>query len=261
MQLFKFCNPEHNIHGGSKLQVGTLYKYRNIENDHLRDNGEGKYDFDIYFPESIELDRRWANLLLQGAIHFGDIDDTPRYPGSFSTDIIKSNITPTPNGVIVRDTEIKIRRSALNCLIFCMSMLNNASENPFPQYTDQWSIPQQRAAEFAARLGSLVFQQATLSAFDLSQLTKQTPHIASRLSINVRHRPVIYRDRRLIITPKNKPSFEELQAILFDAAFIKPSNFANEKEYRFVFELQSEAILLPVVAEHLLINPNVLTLL
>src|SRR5882724_8440849 len=37
MSLFKFCNPEHNVHRGSHVQVGTLFKYRDIEDAGLRD--------------------------------------------------------------------------------------------------------------------------------------------------------------------------------------------------------------------------------
>ena len=83
MQLIKFCKPEHNIYRGAKLQIGNLFGYRRIENSEVRDETEGKYEFTIEFPEEIELDRRWANLLLQGVVAFGKTEDAPRFPGSF----------------------------------------------------------------------------------------------------------------------------------------------------------------------------------
>ena len=43
MKLVKFCDPQFNIHRGASLKLGTLYGYRTIENEELRDEEEGLY--------------------------------------------------------------------------------------------------------------------------------------------------------------------------------------------------------------------------
>ena len=260
MSLFKFCNPEHNVHRGSHVQVGTLFKYRDIEDAGLRDEHEGKYQFQITFPKPIELDRRWANLLLQGAIAFGDTHDVPRFAGSFSTHIDKLHIIEQKgDSVIVEDTQIKIDRGVHNCLLFCMSAFPDAAPSPFPQYSDNWSFPDALANEFGRRLGSLIYQQAKLSSFDDSIAKTHSAATVTALSLNVRHQRVIYRDREIIITPESRPPFDELIQVLSDIAFIKPKKYSAEQEYRFAFELGDGRNIFPPKVDHLLLNPNILT--
>ncbi len=83
MHLIKFFKPEHNIRTGSQLQIGTLYKYRHIENSELQDGEEGNFQMVINFHDEIELDRRMSNPLLSGVLRLSndEPDDTPRFPG------------------------------------------------------------------------------------------------------------------------------------------------------------------------------------
>lgn len=260
MQLIKFCNPEHNIHRGAKLQVGTLYGYRSIENPALQDEAEGKYEFTIEFPEEIELDRRWSNLLFQGAMGFGKTDDTPRFAGSFSANILKLHIVrQTGDTVIVKDTTVRINRGVNNCLIFCMSVLETAESKPFQNYSDHWAFGEQSANEFARRLGSLIFQQAKLSSFESSILENLSPATVNALSIRIQHKKVRYGDRHMRITNQNKPTYEELLEVLSEISFIKPNRFNKENEYRFVFELHDGQRLFPPKQQNLLLTLNPLT--
>ncbi len=255
--LIKFCKPEHNIHKGAKLRVGTLFGYRSIENSELQDEAEGLYEFTIEFPEEITLDRRWANLLFQGAIGFGDTHDIPRFPGSFSVDITKMHqVRQTADSVVVKDTVVKIHRSVNNCLIFCMSIFDKPDAKPFKNYEDHWAFPEASANEFARRLGSLIFQQAKVSFFDDSILEKHSLATVSRLSLNVQHKKVSYRDRHMRITEHSKPTYEELLNSLIDIPFFKPDRFSPEKEYRFVFELNDGHTLFAPKRDELLLTLN-----
>lgn len=260
MQLIKFCSPEHNIRQGAKLQVGTLYGYRSIENPELQDDAEGTYEFTIEFPEEIELDRRWINLLFQGSIGFGKTDDIPRFPGQFSTHIEKICIVrQTADCVVVKDTTVRISRSVNNSLIFCMSLLETAESNPFKNYSDHWAFPEQSANEFARRLGNLIFQQAKLSSFENSISEILSPGTAGTLSLQGQHKRVVYRDRRMRITEQIKPTFDELLQVLSDISFIKPECFSKENEYRFIFELNNGQRLFQPKKQNLLLSLNPLT--
>lgn len=257
MELIKFCNPEHNIKRGAMLRIGTLYSYRNIENATLRDEHEGTYKFLIEFPEEVELDTRWCNLLLQGAIRFGDSVGVPRFPGSFSTEIKSLHVVKqTDKSVFVKDTSILITRSVSNSLIFCMSLLENGENSPFPEYTDYWNLPFNMAGEFCQKLGNLIFQQAKLSLFENTLTTNHSPASVRALNIYAKHQPIIYRDRTLQITKINMPTYEELVELLINIQFTKPSKYSNEKEYRFSYELNDgNQVFVPTV-ESMLLNLN-----
>jgi len=256
MQLVKFCKPEHNIHRGAKLKIGTLHGYRAIENPELRDEAEGKYEFTIDFPEEIELDRRWTNLLLQSAMAFGNTDDVPRFPGTFSAYVEKLHfVRQTATSVVLKDTTVKINRGVNDCLVFCMSLLKNVEAKLFEQYEDHWAFPEDKANTFAMRLANLIMNQAKLADFDDSISASHSPNSIKNLILNVRHRKVIYRERHLVITEQNRPSYEELIETLLNIPFIKPPEpFSKEEEYRFVFELQDEQRIFPPK------NPILLTL-
>jgi hypothetical protein len=237
-----------------------LYGYRRIEDPDLRDEEEGQYTFQITFPEPIELDRRWVNLLLQRAIAFGGVHDVPHFPGGFTAHVEHLHLVEQRgDSVVVADTRIRIERHVLNCFLFCMSVFETADRNPFSQYSDSWSISEQAANEFGRRLGSLVFQQAKLSSFDDSIVRIHSPATVTALSLNVRHKPVKYRDREMVITPENRPSFDDLVEMLTDIVFVKPHKYSREQEYRFVFELGDGRSLFQPRIDRLLVNPNVLT--
>jgi hypothetical protein len=257
MPLIKFCKAEHNIRLGAKLQIGTLFGYRNIENQEIRDDAEGKYDFTIEFPEEIELDHRWANLLLAPGMLFGSKREIPRFNGSFDAHVETMNVVRSlRDSVVLERTKIHINRSVNNCFAFCMSLSEAAEKSPFKQYTDYWVIPDGRVEEFARQLGNLIFQQAKLSYFDSSLTERHSPLTARSLSIGVMHRKVIYRDRHMRITRENKPSYEELVDLLSNVQFLKPPGFSKENEYRFVFELNDGQIVFPAKERNLLLNLN-----
>lgn len=255
MPLFKFCNPEHNICLGADLKVGTLYGYRTIEQDELKDEGEGKYKFEIEFPEPITLDKRWANLLLQGAIHFGGSCDIPRFPGELNcyTKTLKV-ISQSQESVTVTNTLISIERDVPNCLIYCMAALDSADQIPFVGYTDHWSIPEVGAEEFARNLGWHIYQQTKCSSFHESFFGEGLAFSERGLSVKIQHGPVVYRDRHIAIRTENMPSYDGLVEILSNIAFMKPKCYAHEKEYRFVFELSDGQVIYPPKTQHLLIN-------
>ena len=258
MQLVKFCKPEHNIHHGAKLRIGTLHEYRTIENPELQDEAEGKYEFTIDFPEEIELDRRWANLLFQGMFAFGNTDDVPRFAGAFSAHAEKLHLVrQNADSIVLKDSTVKINRGVNDCLVFCMSLLPNAEAKLFKQYEDCWTFQEDKANTFSMRLANLIMNQAKLSSFDDSLSATHSPRSISQLTLNVRHRKVIYRDRHLIITEHNRPTFDELIEILINIPFVKPPEpFSKEEEYRFVFELQDEQRIYPPKAPILLtLNP------
>jgi hypothetical protein len=257
MQLIKFCKSQHNIHRGAKLQLGTLYGYRSIEDPAIRDAAEGTYEFTIEFPEEITLDRQWCNLLFQGSFAFGQTNDTPRFQGGFSTHAERlTMVRQNEDSVVLKNTLVRIKRNINNCFIFCMSLKEDAKDKLFTDYDDYWAFSADKANEFSQRLGSLVFQQAKLVDFDDMVSKIHSPATASRLSLNVKHKKVTYRSRHLKINPGNIPSFGELVQVLSDIEFLKPESFQHENEYRFVFDLNDGQRTFSPKSKNLLLTLN-----
>lgn len=257
MQLIKFCKPEHNIHRGAKLQLGTLYGYRSIEDPAIRDEAEGTFEFNIEFPEEIELDRQWCNLLFQGTFAFGQANDIPRFQGGFSTHVERLHmVRQNADSVVLRDTLVKITRNMNNSFIFCMSLMDDIQKRPFDDYEDNWAFSEHKANEFSRRLGGLIFNQAKLNDFDDVISKIHSPATASRLNLNVKHQKVTYRNRNLQINPANKPSFHELVEVLSNIEFLKPESFQHENEYRFVFELNDGQSIFTPKSKSLLLTLN-----
>jgi hypothetical protein len=261
MNLIKFCKSDHNIRSGAKLRVGTLFQYRQIENADIQDGEEGNYLFEINFPEKIELDRNWSNLLFSGIVHFGgeDLKQFPRIPGGVAAHIDKMHIVEQrANSVVVEDTKVTLKRTSINSFIFCMSMMENAEKCPFEGYDDHWFEPFSSANQLANRMGELIFSQARLEAFDTSLAKVHSPTTIAKLSLNVRHQKVQYRDRSITVTPDNHISFEELYKTIVDIPFSKPLSYAGEREYRFVFDLVDGVKFYPPTVDYIDLELNAL---
>ncbi len=248
MPLFKFCHPAHHIQRAATLKVGTLHGYRALENPELRDSGEGKYDFSLSFDGEVTLETRLANLLLSGAVGFGDTDGKVGIPGNFSAYVERLQIVRSdPKGVTVADTQVNISRSLSNCLVFCMSQLDDARQCPFEGYDAHWSIRDDAAEVFVRRLGNLIFQHAKLSSFEPDVRQIHSASSVQSLQLSFQHRRVIYRDRNFHVTRENVPSFDDVLRLVNEIPFVKPIRFSNEQEYRFTFTLaDGQRLFIPI---------------
>lgn len=241
MPLFKFCKPEHHVERSPTLRVGTLYGYRHIENAELRDGTEGTYEFTLAFDGPVTLEKGLANLLFGNAIGFGGANPNSNLP-AFTTSITgPAHLTFSKiddNSVTFENAEVKISRSVENCLIFCMSRLETAAECAFTGYSDHWQIREDAAQRFTDRLGNLIFENVKLSAFSGDFAAQHSvKSIREELGMRWVHRPIVYRDRVLHVRQDSVPSMAELMAIVNNLEFIKPPEFAAEREYRFTFRL------------------------
>jgi hypothetical protein len=260
MKLYKFCSPEHNISKGAQIRLGSLYSYRSIESDYLRDESEGRYSFYIDFPEQITLDRRWMNLLFQGALAIGDPLPMPKFQGSTSVGFETLSIVKHDSeSVTVKNTRAVVHREVSDGLIFCMSMMDDAAENPFPNYDDSWSIPFENASNFSLRLADLIMHQMPLSEIHPSIFETHSMGLIRNMTIQIKHRPIIYGDRVLVVRPNKIPSIDVLIERMDDIAFVKPEKYSKEKEYRFLFAVVDNQRQYAPKQTGILLNPNFLT--
>lgn len=239
MRIVKYCNSAHNVYKGSKLLIGNLNKYRSIEKAELLDASEGMFDFVIDISEGVSVPNAWANLIFQGSIGFGNVSSSIRLPGQFSTFIESVDIERIGGAeTIFRHARAKISYETLNSFIFCCSNIVGEPEQfkPFNIYDDWWEVGNSNSSidEFAFKVANLILNQAGLAS--ISDNLTQVPIAAiKKLGINVRHGPVNYRPRELIITKDSPVDFAGLIQSYLDVPFCKPDSFSGEREYRFLF--------------------------
>ena len=254
MNLVKYCSSSYNIEKGAKLQLGTLFYYQNIENKELMDEKEGSHELTINFTEDVELDIATANLLFQG-FAFGESPKT-QFEGSYETIANHAKFSCFKDKVRIEKASIKIKRKINNCLMFCMSHIDEGLPPViFGCHNDYWSLPIEKAELFGKCVSRLILDNALFTAFGISPYEFQT---IDKLRLRIQHQKVIYKERNIDINQLNTPSYDELVQLIKEIIFIKPLSYSNEREYRFIFELISpQQIYLPKV-EKLLINSETL---
>ncbi|MBU1329444.1 MAG: hypothetical protein KJ884_22415 [Gammaproteobacteria bacterium] len=72
MLLAKNCFSKDNLKIRKTIKLGTLYEYRKIESAQIIDKDEGKYFFLLKFDGTFEIEKRWFDLMFQGAIGLGE---------------------------------------------------------------------------------------------------------------------------------------------------------------------------------------------
>lgn len=247
MNLYKFCRPEHKIGDAKFLRMGTLFDFREIENDEIRDEAEGTYKFDIEFRVKVELDRRIANLLLSGAMHFGSEKPPVQIPGTISADVKNIKIVDnTGENVIVEDTSVSVTRTVNNQFIFCMSYMDGGEPiSPFSDYNSYWSIPVWRANEFAQKLSELIMSHSPFSEINEDIQNKNSFSSFANISIQWNYGPVNYIDKNIIFDNAADISYDKFLNTMINIPFTKPRKFSSEREYRFAFRISDRSLEYP----------------
>ncbi|PZX26353.1 hypothetical protein LY44_01047 [Rhodobacter capsulatus] len=219
--LFKFCAPEHNIFNGcNTIRVGTLWGFRDEENAHLRDEGEGTLDYKIRFPDLTPVSNEWISEIggdIARNVHIGQMQ--------FSNGIFSIR-------------EASIAASYANCWVFCVSTTSDAAGNISCAHNSKWTIPGEKVTDFATYIAQLLWESVDL--LDLPATirdTKSLQEIQRGLSLNAEMRPVTYRDRVIIATCEEDFPVSEVRALKESIPFIKPRSFESEREFRFLFHL------------------------
>lgn len=258
--LAKNCYAKDNLKIGKTIKLGTLYEYRDIESAQIVDDGEGKHSFVLNFDGTVDIEPKWFNFILQGAISVGGDENHPRILGSMSAAIEHLHIVENTGQILrVRDTRASIHREALNGFIFCVSRVRKKRDavGLFPNYDDCWYMTASKAHSLGLELSILLRDRITSGRHSGNHIVD--PNVSlENLSIYCRHEPVSYLSREIHISDTSDFTIEHFMRKISDMAFVKPPSFSAEKEYRFSFTIVAgEMILMPTVknvilkAEHL----------
>ena len=214
--LFKFCPPEYDITTGcNTLRVGTLWGFRSEENDHLRDEGEGTFEYRIAFPKPTHVSRDWISEF--------EVEDS----GKAHIEHLSFN-----NGS-VSTTGITLSGSSHNCWIFCVSTSGNAAGNISTTHENKWKIPAEKVQEFGSLLASLLWESITFDDLPKSLVDRHSiQQISSGLGLEAVFRNVDYVDREILINSENDFPIERIRELKRSIPFIKPKKFCSEQEFK-----------------------------
>lgn len=217
--LFKFCPAKYNIMNGcNSLRIGTLWGFRKEENDLLRDEGEGEFEFKIAFPELTPVSQAWISEFEIGAGGSAHIEEMQI------------------SGEKVEIKGATLKGSTHNCWIFCVSLSERAVGNVSEAHDSKWMIPEGQIQEFGKFIGSLLWNN--ISVEDLPSYLVQNHSVQelhAGLALNVQAQSVEYIDRRIEIRSERDFPLEEIRERKNNIAFMKPKRFRAEQEFRFAF--------------------------
>ncbi|MBN8293777.1 hypothetical protein JI664_17530 [Rhodobacter sp. NTK016B] len=248
---------------GSKLLIGSIQKYQDIEDDGLVDSGEGTYSFVVDFPEPIEIPNKWANTLFSGALSFGSSRERFHFPGRFSSTVKDVFIDRVGESFTrLKHARAEVSYQALNALIFCASEVEGdpSASNPFADYDDFWVVArtEEETQKIGIRIAEAILKQIKVSSF-VAHINSLTLKELQDVTVNLKHGRVQYLDRRFSFTSRTPQDFDSLMGRYLFVPFSKPPTYCNEKEYRFLFEVTCRGRILEVKKEDLFLDLNLLT--
>ena len=220
--LHKFCPAEFDITNGcNTLRIGTLWGFREAENQLLRDAGEGEFEYRIRFPKLTRVSREWISEFEVGIDGQAEIESIHFDAGTHAS-----------------TKDLTLRGSSQNCWIFCVSMSNAAVGNVSEAHESHWTIPGENVQEFGAFLAELLWSRVSLDDLPSELVKKHSfQELCSWIGIVGEMKPVRYVDRELHIEKEEDYPIEKIRAWKADVPFLKPIRFSEEREFRFAFWL------------------------
>lgn len=219
--LFKFCPSKYDISNGcNTIRIGTLWGFREEENELLRDKGEGEFEFRIQFPKLTPVSNEWISEIGMDASGSAYIEEMQSDGGAIS---IKG---------------ATLKGSSHNCWIFCVSMGGDAVGNVSEAHESQWTIPGDKVQEFGNFLATSIWKNVSIDDLDPNfSKNHSLQEINAGLALQMEMRPVIYDVRDAHIQSEIDFPVDKVRELKSSIPFLKPKTFSLEKEFRFAFWL------------------------
>jgi len=260
MYLAKSCAKRHNLKTSDTLMLGSLYYYRAAENSEIADGGEGKATYELSITGPLEVEKKWLNFLLVGAVGYASAEDPPRPTGMLDIKLHKYRpIKSRGDSMLVDELRATIKRDSYNEFIFCMSLVEDPAHaaDIFKSYEDYWIIPASRAQAMADALAAALDKAVRQGRATGKHVIDPSVSFDDLVYV-CRHESVTYAPRDLHITSTSQVTAEEFASKVFDIAFLKPPRFSPEKEYRFSYMLAANGILVDFIPDKLLLDARLI---
>jgi hypothetical protein len=172
--LYKFCPSKFDITKGcDTIRVGTLWGFREEENELLKDQGEGEFEFKIQFPRLTEVSNEWIAEV-----------GTDTGGSAYIEEMTFNNGTTSIKGA-------NLKGSAHNCWVYCVSMTDSLAGNISEVHESNWQIRAEEVQNFGTLLGSLVWNNITIDDLPSGLVKKHTlQELNAGLGLEIAMKPV-----------------------------------------------------------------------
>ncbi|ELZ9401753.1 hypothetical protein PJ699_004708 [Klebsiella pneumoniae] len=239
MFLMKSCEKEFNIKTLGSIRIGTLYGFRILENDEVRDILEGQYDYKISIKNSV-MPIEVLGYLYKGIFSLEDFD----YP--YNTLSIRPNIRSAEGLIIggefqmfnhdamVTNSQVILTSLHHNCFVFCMSLSSDIPLKPkFKGYDDFWFFSLDRRKMFSDIIKEKIRDCILTNPEEYGVIIEND----NQLEIRASHDPIRYRRKNIDLNTSNVSTLIAAIKELDKIAFTKPLKYKDDNEYRFCFEV------------------------
>lgn len=234
----KFCDPKYNIRTGcNTIRLGTLYGYRTIEDEKLRDDGEGTFSYSLEFPDFVAASPEWLSAFEVEGGGIGKFGDVRVVNGRME---VKS---------------VSLSGSTHNGWIFCMSKSTGKAGGVTDTHQDKWTIPADKVMGFANYIGGLLFNDLTYQDLPADLTNRYSvQEIQQRLGMHFDVKDIEYVDRFVLVGREEDLQVSEIESLRNRVAFIKPVKFKEEQEVRIAFWLTFDNKKISIVDKPKFIN-------
>lgn len=238
LEYTKFCDPKYNIKSGcNTVRLGTLYGYRTIENEKLRDEGEGTFSYSLEFPYYVAPSPQWLSAFEVEGEGVGKIGDM------------------RVNNGRVEVKSVSLSGSTHNCWIYCISKNSESAGSVTDTHEDRWTIPAEGLDAFANHLGTVLWSELMVQDLPGDLTGKYSlQEIQKRLRLYVELKDIEYVDRFVVIGGEAELEASHIEALRDKVAFIKPEAFRGEQEIRIAFWLTFDGKKISIVDKPKYIN-------
>jgi hypothetical protein len=234
--LTKFCETKHHPRSWPTLKLGSLSYYQTIEQEYLRDEGEGLYELNVTVKNPSRLSRDVAAAISGKGIGTGG--RTPLLPGQHFTKSAIINMRSNSDGTVnMWDSEFDTTFRFPDSLVFCMS-IDDLPAKFVKEYDDHWSIDKKHAERLQK---AIIDALCEMPACRVLETDVELKIDSLGLTLECRGDRMVYRKRSHTVDAAMFNTVEEIKEFYFQIPFIKPPTFVDESEFRFLFSFKQGA--------------------
>lgn len=235
MYLVKSCYQRDNIWNRKTIKIGTLTEYRDTEDEQIADRHEGSinlfFDLNNFHMPIPLLNEINTFSHASSNFHFKDLQLRPN--------------PIFPNYIYAKRYSAESSLLKLNRYIFCMSALSNAllCHDIFKEYDDFWYFHSDRIKLFGD-ITSVAILKEVINRTNKDEELFTTSIKGKPLNLRWYATRIKYTQRDIEIDNlKFYKNHDEIRYYLSEGHMVKPINFQHEQEFRFIFDIYCNGVL------------------
>lgn len=238
MKLVKFCKNTYNLFECDNLLIGSYNKYRNTENQKIKDEHEARFSVKLSIPEPKTVPSAWISAITNGAIGFTGNNIFPNPILDYDIEIGGLSTKEFVDGMVTLTGGFNCNYSITHSYIFCMSSYSYEQTPPDPEYDSAWFLSGKESInKFKEEISKSILEKLSI---ELSKNKNDyIRRFAPNLKIKTRSGFIEYTAKDThIINENDINDLNLIKNLVDEAPFRKRPAFSKENEYRFVFDVE-----------------------